>query len=222
MLKIFFIIFKGQPFWLGWAGVCRIHLTSSVICLPQAMSCCLSAESEDSPLFYYYWKSFMLIINHFNTICHWKAPTPCYCTNTYTTLSAAYCNPGKQQHFSLVCYPQPRTIKSPYHEPQGSAKKSLIFIYWGAKGQVFSWESHNGAMIFSVKLLSKKILLMAPCWEDFPILFSYQRAINIKNTWSILFNVVSFYCWNMLLSPNRYSYEGWDGFSRFFSFQLFF
>lgn len=75
MLKISLIIFKGQTFWICWAEVCRIRLTSSVICLPQDMGCCLLAESEDSTLFYYYWTSFMLIINQFNNICHWKAPT---------------------------------------------------------------------------------------------------------------------------------------------------
>jgi len=74
-LKISPDIFKGQTYGFCWAEVCWIHLTSSVSCLPQAMSCCLSAESEDSSLFYYYWTAFMLIINQFNNIYHWKAPT---------------------------------------------------------------------------------------------------------------------------------------------------
>lgn len=174
------IIFKGQAIWLCCSEFCRTHLASSAICLPRALSSCLLAESEDWSLFYYYWTPFMLIINHFNSFVTGRLRQTRYCTSPCSTLSIHEFWGHHRPNFSSLCYLHPLTTQFPDQEIPGRAKNSSKLISWGAKRPGlqlrYSPQSHD----FLSKAALQEILLMVPCWEDFSILFSYQRTRNIK------------------------------------------
>lgn len=173
-------IFKGQTIWLCCSELCRIHLPSSAICLPRAMSSCLLAESEDWSLFYYYWTPFMLIINHFNNLVPARLRQTRYCTRPRSTLSIQEFWGHHCPSFSSLCYLHPLTTQSPGQELPGSAKTSSVLISWGAKRPGLQLRYSSRSHGFLSKTALQEILLMVPCWEDFSILFSYQRRINIK------------------------------------------
>lgn len=161
MLNISFI-FKGQTFWLCWADFHRIRLTSSVISEPKAMS--FSAESEDSSLYYYCWTSFMLIINQFNNICYWKAPT-------IMLLHKHIYHPLPPFQLSVLSTAWNNKLPLPwasrkYRSPQCSEEP---------KDQLISSENHNGTTIFSAKLVSPR---KSSSWRLVEKIFLFSSVIR--------------------------------------------